>query len=468
MRLSLALLCPAWLIACGEVTTNSPDAPAGDGPNVVEPGDARWVRSLSALFSTGVAEGPSGLVITGYMTAPVEIGGDTLVPVGTTDSVVAAYSFDGKHQYSTRFGGAGQEYGFLESADAGTPIVHGVSYGNVDLGAGEVPGGGGMGADGFIGRYGPGAPGWVKRITGPLEEKVSATAPGPGGSIYVAGFFEGAATYFDGTGYVSDGSPNASDATRRDAFVSRLNVFTGALQLTVLHGSPTRNEASAIAASGTDFVVAGNFASVLRLEGTPAAELMSAGSLDIYIAKYTATGALIWAVRHGGTGDDRDSRLAVDSAGDIYVTGQFQNQVAFGQINLIANGAGDVFVAKLRGSDGNVLWATSFGSTLDDGGSRIALDARGNVAVGAFVGGPLDGGPSAGGRDPVIATFDAATGAKRWRRTYSTAGDDGAPAVIYGADGDLYATLGLDGPFDFGVPLLGALNPVSVLLRLAP
>lgn len=445
--------------ACGSVSGNDPDpdAPPGDGASV-EPGTPRWVRSLSSATGTGVAETSTGLVLTGYMTAPVDLGGGVLVPAGMTDSVVAGFSPEGEHQYSVRVGGAGQEYLFLETADAGTPIAHGVSYGDVDLGKGPVPGGGGPGADGFIGRYGTGEPGWVQRITGPGEDKIVTTAIGSSSAVWAAGFFEGTTT-FNATSYVSTGGS-------RDILIARFNAFTGAVQLTLLLGSAARDEATSIAASGTDVVVGGLFEGTLTF--SPAVAHTSAGGLDAFVSKFDASGALIWAKRFGGTGNDREPRIAIDAAGDIYVAGQFQNEVAFGQVNLISKGLGDVFVAKLRGSDGAVQWATSFGSTLDDNPGRLAFDSRGRVAVTTTVGGPVDGAPSAGGLDAYIATFDASNGAKRWQRTYSTPGDDRAWSIIFGRDGDLFATISIAGELDFGRPIIGAPAPVGVLLRIAP
>jgi hypothetical protein len=94
----------------------------------------------------------------GASLAPADLGGTLLTPVGSTDTVLAQFaSSDAAHQFSARLGHSGDGgdvYGFIDVVDsASTPLIHGLSYGSVDLGAGNVPGGGGMAADGFVGRY---------------------------------------------------------------------------------------------------------------------------------------------------------------------------------------------------------------------------------------------------------------------------------------------------------------------------
>ena len=445
--------------ACGSVNDDRVDG--GVDGAAAAPGEYRWVRSLSAMSPFGIADGAGGLVLTGGINAPAELGGGPLTPVGMTDAVIAGFSTDGTHLFSVRHGGAGSEFPFIDVTNTtGAPIVQGVSYGDVDLGKGPVLGGGGPGADGFIGLYGPGAPSWVQRIVGPGEDKILAAVPGPNGTIYGAGWFEGT-TSFNGGMLTSTGG--------RDIFLARFNVFSGVVDLTRQYGSGGRDESSSLAVAGGNLVLAGMFDGTLALGGA-APPLTSLGALDVYVAKLGLDGVPVWAVRFGGAGgEDRDPRVAVDAAGDIYVAGQFRGQVAFGAVNLISKGGADVFVAKLRGADGSVAWAVSFGAGGgDDNAGRIAVDAQGHVAVAATASGPLDGGPTTAGLDAVISSFDGSNGMLRWRHVYSTAGDDRGGPLTYGRDGELYAAVSLAAPFDFGQPILGAPNPASVVMRIVP
>jgi len=441
----------------------------------------RWARSLSALGALGVTDGTGGLVVTGYCTAPTELGGARIVPSGGAAMVVAGFApGDAAHLFSVSHGGTGSIFPFLHDVDTnGSPIVYGVSYGAVDLGQGAVAGGSPDGttnppADGYIGVYGTGAPGWVARIVGPGEDKIVASTLGPNSTVYGGGWFAGTPTFNGGT-------VSSSSVTDRNIFLARFNVFTGVVDLTRTYGGPGLEEMSDAASIGNTLVATGHFdettglatPSSLEFGGTAHA-LTSNGGHDIWVAKLDTQGNGVWATSFGSAGEDRDPRIAIDAAGDVYVTGSFTGQVAFGAINLVSQGGPDVFLAKLHGANGSVAWAVSFGSAapttaaLNDGAGGIAVDAAGHVVITGRLGGPIDGSSSAGGLDGFIASFEAATGALRWRKIISTTGDDSAGAVTFGRDGDVYAVAGLGGAFDFGVPLIGPAAPASVLLRIAP
>lgn len=71
---------------------------------------------------------------------------------------------------------------------------------------------------------------------------------------------------------------------------------------------------------------------------------------DVYVAKLDAAGAYVWAAQAGGLGWDYVNGIAVDAAGDVYVTGSFASySVTFGPNIVLYNSsaASEVFVAKL-------------------------------------------------------------------------------------------------------------------------
>ena len=83
--------------------------------------------------------------------------------------------------------------------------------------------------------------------------------------------------------------------------------------------------------------------------------LTSAGGAptDIFVAKYDPDGALLWAVRAGGTSVDRGSGIALGGAGNSHMTGLFRETAVFGagednETTLTSAGGAptDIFVAK--------------------------------------------------------------------------------------------------------------------------
>ena len=55
----------------------------------------------------------------------------------------------------------------------------------------------------------------------------------------------------------------------------------------------------------------------------------SLGLLDMYIAKYSSAGALMWLRAIGGSNNDYANDIAVDGAGNVTIVGSFESSVDF-------------------------------------------------------------------------------------------------------------------------------------------
>ncbi|QDT46119.1 hypothetical protein Pan258_01360 [Symmachiella dynata] len=176
-----------------------------------------------------------------------------------------------------------------------------------------------------------------------------------------------------------------------------------------------------------------------------------------------------------GVGDNQDDvgyELDTDSAGNVYVTGEFRGTVDFdptaGVTDLVSNGGSDVFIAKYD-SDGNFLWAKSFGGTGDDTGQSISVDASGKIyVIGNFdgtVGVDFDPGVDsdikAGGStsDAFVLKLDAA-GEYEWSNTFIGAGFISGTDLEVDAAGNVYAAGSFTGTADFD-PLAGVIIPIA-------
>jgi Beta-propeller repeat len=133
----------------------------------------------------------------------------------------------------------------------------------------------------------------------------------------------------------------------------------------------------------------GNIYVTGRFEGTAtfgSTTLTSKGDEDIFVARVDNSGKALWVVSAGGTGVDRGSSIAVDASGSSYVTGWFEGTATFGSATLTSKGDAEVFVAKLD-SGGKFVWAVSAGGTASEIGNSIAVDGSGNSYItGGFEG----------------------------------------------------------------------------------
>jgi uncharacterized protein (AIM24 family) len=84
--------------------------------------------------------------------------------------------------------------------------------------------------------------------------------------------------------------------------------------------------------------------------------LTSAGGSDIFLAKFDANGTHLWSQRFGDTNSFQEGySIAFDSSGNVVLTGTFRGTVDFGGGLLTSAGSDDIFLAKFDGN-GTHLW----------------------------------------------------------------------------------------------------------------
>ncbi|HMJ65182.1 MAG TPA: SBBP repeat-containing protein, partial [Candidatus Binatia bacterium] len=149
---------------------------------------------------------------------------------------------------------------------------------------------------------------------------------------------------------------------------------------------------------------------------------------DYATVKYDANGSEVWVARYNGPvdGNDFPTAIAVDGAGNAYVTGR-----SWG-------GASALDIATVKyDANGSEVWVARFNSpdNLNDSGSAIAVDTSGNVYVtGSSVVAPDNS-------DFITIKYDA-SGAQLWTHRYDgpAHGYDEAFALAVDSDGRAYVT----------------------------
>ena len=136
-----------------------------------------------------------------------------------------------------------------------------------------------------------------------------------------------------------------------------------------------------------------------------------------------------WVKRAGSSGSfDHGYGLAVDSKGNILVTGIFDGTVTFGSTQLVGRSR-EIFVAKMD-SDGHWLWARRAGSAGYDYGFDVVVDSKDNVILTGYYNGLADFGKTtlpARYFEIYIAKLDS-SGKWLWAKR---AGTNGKPDIGY-------------------------------------
>jgi uncharacterized protein (TIGR03437 family) len=213
----------------------------------------------------------------------------------------------------------------------------------------------------------------------------------------------------DGTGnaYVtgitsSANFPTTQNAVKRtiggvfDAFITKINPAASALVYSTFigGGGAETGFALSIDAAGNAYVAGSTGSTDFPVSANAYQRTFggSTGLSDAFVAKLNNTGtALTYATYLGGSETDSAYGLAVDAAGNAYVTGETA-QVSSGMNFPVTAGAlqttlgggeppNDAFVAKLNPSGSALVYSTYFGGNGTDKGVGIALDATNNAYV---------------------------------------------------------------------------------------
>lgn len=170
----------------------------------------------------------------------------------------------------------------------------------------------------------------------------------------------------------------------------------------------------------------------------------SSNDYEIFVSKLNLAGNFQWVYKCGtytGTGNSSGNSVCTDAAGNVYVTGYFNNTVNFAfpynvpSNMLTSSGNSDVFVLKID-PNGKFVWARNMGGLSADVGTSIVVDALGNVYTTGYFSGTVDFDPgpatytlsSTGGTDIFVSKLDAA-GNFVWAKTIGGLGMDRGTAL---------------------------------------
>jgi hypothetical protein len=232
-----------------------------------------------------------------------------------------------------------------------------------------------------------------------------STQDNPDDLLYAT--FLGGSDWDEGNGIAVDGAGNAyvtgrtwssdfpttagafdtSYNGRWDAFVAKVNPSGSALACATFLGGSDDDESYGIAVDGAGNAYVTGETKSLDFPTTPGAFDTShnGGWGDAFVAKVNATGTgLAYATFLGGSNWDDGYAIAVDGAGNAYVTGETWSSdfpTTVGAFDTSFDYYSDAFVAKVNATGTGLAYATFLGGGSGDWGYGIAVDGAGNAYV---------------------------------------------------------------------------------------
>ena len=207
---------------------------------------------------------------------------------------------------------------------------------------------------------------WTVGGTPANYTQVTSLATDATGNLYVTGRFHTSITF----GSATLNAPGFS------SFLAKFNP-EGVAQWAVKPGGTASTIFSNVIWKDNNVYVCGSF------EGTPLtigpSSLTNLGSGDAFAAKFDANGNGLWARRIAGTGFDSASGIAVNSWGEVLVTGSYSSAtINSGSTPVSNNGNSDIFVTKLN-SNGVSQWIKSYGGTGYDSGYSLLVNSQNEI-----------------------------------------------------------------------------------------
>jgi Beta-propeller repeat/Bacterial pre-peptidase C-terminal domain len=304
----------------------------------------------------------------------IYIGGQTQGNViNVSDAFVAKYSSSGSQTWLQRLGATSGGGGLAQVNDLTLDAV-----GNLYV-TGRTANGGSSNFDAFVGKYSTdnAARQWFNRLGTPNS---NAWDEGLGIAVDSTG-----AAYISGR---TSGNLGGINAGNDDAFLIKYS-GTGTQQWIRQFGSSSNDYGNSVAVDASDNVYIAGYAG-RSLGGT--------GSGTGYLTSFSTTGTRRWTTQFGSGLPTDANDVKVDRSGNIYVAGGSQN--AFGSTSY---GTSDAYFLRFNDS-GVIQQGTTLGTYSTDGASGIALDSTGNIYITGTTFSTLEG-VNAYGTDVFIAKF---------------------------------------------------------------
>jgi len=241
------------------------------------------------------------------------------------------------------------------------------------------------------------------------------------------------------TGSTSSVFDNNTHFGNYDIFLVKYN-SSGTKQWTKQLGTSCNDSGNGVAVdSSGNIYVTGYSHCSTGLEGNS-----SPGGKDIFLAKYNDNGTKQWIKQYGNSSDQEGMAVTVDSSNNIYVTGYTYGDLD-GNTNSAGNGS-DIFLSKYY-DNGNKQWTKQLGTSGNDYGYGVTVDSSNNVYLTGSTQGGLHENTNSGNSDIFLVKYNS-SGTKQWTKQLGTSSNDSGQSVAVDLSNNIYVTGATQGGFD--------------------
>jgi uncharacterized membrane protein len=387
--------------------------------------------ALGNVFLAGYTNSSTNIAVGGYQTS---IGGGN-------DGYLVKFNSAGVLQWSTYYGGTGNDDGRSVGIDSAGDVYlsgHTTSTANIAFGGHQST------LAGFIDLYivkfnTNGVRIWASYYGGTLSEN---------GSFNALGFDGVGNVYFTGrtpssSGIAFSGHQNTFGGSN-DAFLVKFN-STGTLQWATYYGGTEYDDGRSCSVDAAGNVYLAGVTQSPASIASGGHQNSFAGQNDGFLVKFNSSGVRQWATYYGGIGVDDAMACATDNSDNIYLVGNAQSTADIavgGHQNSFAGGTSDAFLVKFNGS-GVRQWASYYGGVGNDVGNALAVDASNNIFIvgsTASSSGISSNGfqnlPS-GGADAFLVKFNS-SGIRQWGTYYGAIQNEDGYSCAIDVTGNVY------------------------------
>lgn len=273
------------------------------------------------------------------------------------------------------------------------------------------------------------------------------------GNIFYAGSYRS-------TFLMLDSIKLTNSSKESETYIAKFNPEGNALWAKMIQGANFDEPQSCSLDPKGNFILAGYFlgdsiifeSTILKNKSRKSEKPSPLPPSDIFVAKYSTNGKLLWAKSFGGYSTEVGTSKT-DGAGNIYLAGLFADSIfTLGNIALRNSSAlsedssfimPDIFVAKLD-KDGEVVWAKNAIGKSGDYTRTLYVNKKGDSFITGYFDSPsLDfqnySITNTGQENFFIASYSS-KGNFRWAKTSDGKGRNSGKNCIEDKDGNIYVT----------------------------